>query len=192
MAWIRRVRTASGATAVQIAESVGGRRRIVPTCTPRAHFRGLPGHRCLSDRFQQRVRGTNERQNWPRSVMRADHRSRFRRPTSRRCLGPRPNPGAPSGAVSLDTTPPSSPCRAADVRGDPPWLPLELLTAIDGAFHVFIAREIHPEEATDVDEPPRAWTKPEIATGIRALNMCKSGRGQGALATRWSRFCIEY
>jgi hypothetical protein len=52
---------------------------------------------------------------------------------------------------------------------------LELLTAIDGAFHVFIAREIHPEEATDVDEPPRAWTKPEIATGIRALNMCKSG-----------------
>lgn len=29
MAWIRRVRTASGATAVQIAESVGGRRRIV-------------------------------------------------------------------------------------------------------------------------------------------------------------------
>ncbi len=62
------------------------------------------------------------------------------------------------------------------MRGDPPWLPLELLTAIDGAFHVFIAREIHPEEATDVDEPPRAWTKPEIATGIRALNMCKSGQ----------------
>ena len=29
MAWIRRVRTASGATAVQIAESAGGRRRIV-------------------------------------------------------------------------------------------------------------------------------------------------------------------
>ena len=29
MAWIRRVRTASGATAVQIAESSGGRRRIV-------------------------------------------------------------------------------------------------------------------------------------------------------------------
>ncbi|MCV2490992.1 hypothetical protein OF117_16685 [Geodermatophilus sp. YIM 151500] len=29
MAWIRRVRTASGATAVQIAESIGGRRRIV-------------------------------------------------------------------------------------------------------------------------------------------------------------------
>jgi hypothetical protein len=29
MVWIRRVRTASGATAVQIAESVGGRRRIV-------------------------------------------------------------------------------------------------------------------------------------------------------------------
>ncbi len=29
VAWIRRVRTASGATAVQIAESVGGRRRIV-------------------------------------------------------------------------------------------------------------------------------------------------------------------
>ena len=29
MAWVRRVRTASGATAVQIAESVGGRRRIV-------------------------------------------------------------------------------------------------------------------------------------------------------------------
>ena len=29
MAWIRRVRTASGATAVQIAESVDGRRRIV-------------------------------------------------------------------------------------------------------------------------------------------------------------------
>src|SRR3954447_15750339 len=29
VAWVRRVRTASGATAVQIAESVGGRRRIV-------------------------------------------------------------------------------------------------------------------------------------------------------------------
>ena len=29
MAWIRRVRTPSGATAVQIAESVDGRRRIV-------------------------------------------------------------------------------------------------------------------------------------------------------------------
>lgn len=29
MVWIRRVRTASGATAVQIAESVGGRRRII-------------------------------------------------------------------------------------------------------------------------------------------------------------------
>lgn len=29
MVWVRRVRTASGATAVQIAESVGGRRRIV-------------------------------------------------------------------------------------------------------------------------------------------------------------------
>ena len=29
MVWIRRVRTASGSTAVQIAESVGGRRRIV-------------------------------------------------------------------------------------------------------------------------------------------------------------------
>ena len=29
MAWVRRVRTGSGATAVQIAESVGGRRRIV-------------------------------------------------------------------------------------------------------------------------------------------------------------------
>ena len=29
MAWIRRVRTASGSTAVQIAESVAGRRRIV-------------------------------------------------------------------------------------------------------------------------------------------------------------------
>ena len=29
MAWVRKVRTASGATAVQIAESVGGRRRIV-------------------------------------------------------------------------------------------------------------------------------------------------------------------
>ncbi|CAN5505980.1 hypothetical protein BH09ACT7_BH09ACT7_57740 [soil metagenome] len=29
MVWIRRVRTASGATAVQIAESVNGRRRIV-------------------------------------------------------------------------------------------------------------------------------------------------------------------
>ncbi len=29
MAWVRRVRTASGSTAVQIAESVGGRRRIV-------------------------------------------------------------------------------------------------------------------------------------------------------------------
>ena len=29
MAWVRRVRTASGATAVQIAESVQGRRRIV-------------------------------------------------------------------------------------------------------------------------------------------------------------------
>ena len=29
MAWVRRVRTASGATAVQIAESVAGRRRIV-------------------------------------------------------------------------------------------------------------------------------------------------------------------
>ena len=29
MAWIRRVRTASGATAVQIAESSGGRRKIV-------------------------------------------------------------------------------------------------------------------------------------------------------------------
>ena len=29
MAWVRRVRTASGATAVQIAESVDGRRRIV-------------------------------------------------------------------------------------------------------------------------------------------------------------------
>ena len=29
MAWVRRVRTASGATAVQIAESVGGQRRIV-------------------------------------------------------------------------------------------------------------------------------------------------------------------
>jgi hypothetical protein len=29
VAWIRRVRTASGATAVQIAESVEGRRRIV-------------------------------------------------------------------------------------------------------------------------------------------------------------------
>lgn len=29
MAWVRRVRTASGATAVQIAQSVGGRRRIV-------------------------------------------------------------------------------------------------------------------------------------------------------------------
>ena len=28
MAWVRRVRTASGATAVQIAESVDGRRRI--------------------------------------------------------------------------------------------------------------------------------------------------------------------
>lgn len=124
--------------------------------------------------------------------MRADHRSRFRRPTSRRCLGPRPNPGAPSGAASLDTTPPSSPCRATDVRGDPPWLPLELLTAIDGAFHVFIARGIHPEEATDVDEPPRAWTKPEIATGIRALNMCKSGltrqaSGAGLAIGRQSR-----
>src|SRR5690348_4723799 len=29
MAWVRRVRTASGSTAVQIAESVAGRRRIV-------------------------------------------------------------------------------------------------------------------------------------------------------------------
>ncbi|WP_226358219.1 hypothetical protein [Pseudonocardia sp. ICBG601] len=29
MAWVRRVRTASGATAVQIAESVQGHRRIV-------------------------------------------------------------------------------------------------------------------------------------------------------------------
>jgi len=29
MAWIRRVRTASGSTAVQIAESVWGRRRIL-------------------------------------------------------------------------------------------------------------------------------------------------------------------
>ncbi len=29
MAWVRRVRTASGAAAVQVAESVGGRRRIV-------------------------------------------------------------------------------------------------------------------------------------------------------------------
>src|SRR3954469_14302850 len=29
VAWVRRVRTGSGATAVQIAESVGGRRRIV-------------------------------------------------------------------------------------------------------------------------------------------------------------------
>ena len=29
VAWVRRVRTASGATAVQIAESVGGRRRIL-------------------------------------------------------------------------------------------------------------------------------------------------------------------
>ena len=29
MVWIRRVRTASGATAVQIAESVDGRRRIL-------------------------------------------------------------------------------------------------------------------------------------------------------------------
>jgi hypothetical protein len=29
VAWIRRVRTASGATAVQIAESVKGRRRII-------------------------------------------------------------------------------------------------------------------------------------------------------------------
>lgn len=29
MAWVRRVRTASGATAIQIAESVAGRRRIV-------------------------------------------------------------------------------------------------------------------------------------------------------------------
>jgi hypothetical protein len=29
MVWIRRVRTASGATAVQIAESVDGRRRII-------------------------------------------------------------------------------------------------------------------------------------------------------------------
>ena len=29
MAWVRRVRTASGSTAVQIAESVSGRRRIV-------------------------------------------------------------------------------------------------------------------------------------------------------------------
>jgi hypothetical protein len=29
VAWIRRVRTASGATAAQIVESVGGRRRIV-------------------------------------------------------------------------------------------------------------------------------------------------------------------
>lgn len=29
MAWVRKVRTASGATAVQIAESVAGRRRIV-------------------------------------------------------------------------------------------------------------------------------------------------------------------
>ena len=29
MAWVRRVRTASGAAAVQIAESVRGRRRIV-------------------------------------------------------------------------------------------------------------------------------------------------------------------
>ena len=29
VAWIRRVRTASGATAVQIAESVDGRRRIL-------------------------------------------------------------------------------------------------------------------------------------------------------------------
>ena len=29
MAWIRRVRTASGATAVQVAESVAGQRRIV-------------------------------------------------------------------------------------------------------------------------------------------------------------------
>jgi hypothetical protein len=29
VAWIRRVRTASGATAVQIAESVQGRRRII-------------------------------------------------------------------------------------------------------------------------------------------------------------------
>ena len=29
MAWVRMVRTASGATAVQVAESVAGRRRIV-------------------------------------------------------------------------------------------------------------------------------------------------------------------
>lgn len=29
VAWVRRVRTASGATAVQVAEYVGGRRRIV-------------------------------------------------------------------------------------------------------------------------------------------------------------------
>ena len=29
MVWVRRVRTASGATAVQIVESAGGRRRIV-------------------------------------------------------------------------------------------------------------------------------------------------------------------
>ena len=29
VAWIRRVRTSSGATAVQIAESAGGRRRII-------------------------------------------------------------------------------------------------------------------------------------------------------------------
>ena len=54
MAWVRRVRTASGATAVQIAESVAGRRRIVRHLGS-AHDEGELGllleeaHRLLAD-----------------------------------------------------------------------------------------------------------------------------------------------
>ena len=58
MAWVRRVRTASGATAVQIAESVGGRRRIVRHVGS-AHDEAVLGllieqaHRLLADDAQR-------------------------------------------------------------------------------------------------------------------------------------------
>ena len=60
MAWVRRVRTASGATAVQIAESVGGRRRIVRHVGS-AHDEAVLGllieqaHRLLADDAQREL-----------------------------------------------------------------------------------------------------------------------------------------
>jgi hypothetical protein len=179
VAWVRRVRTASGATAVQIAESVAGRRRIVRhvgSARDEAELGLLieQAHRLLDDDGQGVLdlgltpavrRGTLIGQPVPAALFAADSLSAQRVARARVVRT--------NSAVLFDALVSVYSSLGFDVLGDPVFRDL------------VIARVVEPTSLSDVDRvlAEMGRVSVSLSTRKRTLRRCVDGQYRDQLAT---------